>query len=497
MDTDIDFAQIDALHSPQKWSPPSSKRGLVGISSAVRTPRTLKDEPTSDLIHAHYSPVTSLAAEMTSALEIIDGSPADKFPKTCLLVGLVQTSDPTPSRPTSTTLTSNNNTTLLKDSRPIKTIPNFPQRAFARNATASARLEGSQGSDMFATLPKQDSTTMQANPPSLPTVMKRPAFDLGTTSHWNNRRGTQQAGSRGINLATIPLRKSTLIMPPKPMTIIPPSNMTQKRAAESLERPVLRQSPNKNDNIDSRGGGATEDDDAMDVDSIAVLGRSNSEMGMLDSNNRHPPSKMRRMGSSSSWDEDELLYTMPIPDGIIPVGFTMTQGILPCEEKGKDTFPRISGATLVDVLDGKFSDQIDTVHVVDCRFDYEYEGGHIEGAINIRSPADMAKAFFNPPVTDKRVAIILHCEFSSQRAPSMAQRLRKLDRTLVPIAHYPSVCYPEVYVLKGGYKDFFAGFKERCNPQEYRQMNDEAFKPQLRQGLITHKREFRKTKSFS
>ena len=34
------------------------------------------------------------------------------------------------------------------------------------------------------------------------------------------------------------------------------------------------------------------------------------------------------------------------------------------------------------------------VIVVDCRFDYEYQGGHIKGAINVNSKDAMEEVFF-------------------------------------------------------------------------------------------------------
>jgi len=55
--------------------------------------------------------------------------------------------------------------------------------------------------------------------------------------------------------------------------------------------------------------------------------------------------------------------------------------------------------------------------IVDCRFDYEYEGGHIDGAINLTSPLKVEEYFFKNKETIERLmneqtAIIFHCEFS-------------------------------------------------------------------------------------
>jgi len=32
--------------------------------------------------------------------------------------------------------------------------------------------------------------------------------------------------------------------------------------------------------------------------------------------------------------------------------------------------------------------------VIDCRFDYEFQGGHIEGALNLDSPLKIEEYFF-------------------------------------------------------------------------------------------------------
>lgn len=66
-----------------------------------------------------------------------------------------------------------------------------------------------------------------------------------------------------------------------------------------------------------------------------------------------------------------------------------------------------------------------------------------------------------PSCSDKRVVIIFHCEFSSERGPRMCVFVRKRDRAL---NDYPRLHYPELYVLKGGYKEFFHNFKVTLAP---------------------------------
>jgi hypothetical protein len=60
--------------------------------------------------------------------------------------------------------------------------------------------------------------------------------------------------------------------------------------------------------------------------------------------------------------------------------------------------------------------------IIDCRWDYEYTGGHIGNAVNIFREEDMVSFFFeNPPqcALDEKIILIFHCEFSSYRAPKM------------------------------------------------------------------------------
>lgn len=61
------------------------------------------------------------------------------------------------------------------------------------------------------------------------------------------------------------------------------------------------------------------------------------------------------------------------------------------------------------------------VFIIDCRFKYEYEGGHVNTAINIpngdSTRTELWERFFKAPFLNKKVAIIFYCEFSSKRGP--------------------------------------------------------------------------------
>lgn len=153
-----------------------------------------------------------------------------------------------------------------------------------------------------------------------------------------------------------------------------------------------------------------------------------------------------------------------------------------------DSLPRITRDTFLDLLDGKFSERYDQKVVIDCRFEYEYEGGHIDGAINYTDKELLTKHLFGTPMTGKTV-LVFHCEYSAHRAPMMARHIRSEDRT-VNAEYYPKLSYPEVYILDGGYSEFFNQHRDRCYPQAYVEMGAEehAFTCERELGKLQQKR---------
>ncbi|KAI9785086.1 MAG: cell division cycle- protein [Candelina submexicana] len=138
-------------------------------------------------------------------------------------------------------------------------------------------------------------------------------------------------------------------------------------------------------------------------------------------------------------------------------------------EDQPDSLPRITQETLLDVLDGKYNTLYDQSIVVDCRFEYEYEGGHIQGAVNYNDKELLAKNLFQAP-SSSNTLLIFHCEYSAHRAPIMAKFVRHQDRAANDF-RYPKLSYPEVYILDGGYSSFYASHQPRCFPQNYVEMD--------------------------
>ena len=115
-----------------------------------------------------------------------------------------------------------------------------------------------------------------------------------------------------------------------------------------------------------------------------------------------------------------------------------TGKVLPCFHVPQDRLMRITPATLVNLLDGEYDSQVDHFVVIDCRFEYEFLGGAIEGAISLNNEDAMDKFIFQfhenslfrtrelmPPPSSSakpgpgRTVLVFHCEFSAMRAPKL------------------------------------------------------------------------------
>nr|XP_023679628.1 M-phase inducer phosphatase 3 isoform X2 [Paramormyrops kingsleyae] len=142
----------------------------------------------------------------------------------------------------------------------------------------------------------------------------------------------------------------------------------------------------------------------------------------------------------------------------------------------------ITVETMCALLNGDFSSLVESFVVVDCRYPYEYEGGHIKGALNLPNSDEAVEYLLQqrlrPRHPDKRLVLVFHCEFSSERAPRTCRLLRRDDRS---VNEYPALYYPELYILKGGYRDFFHASKEHCEPQAYCPMHHEDHRDELLQ----------------
>lgn len=141
-------------------------------------------------------------------------------------------------------------------------------------------------------------------------------------------------------------------------------------------------------------------------------------------------------------------------------------GVLPSTGSVEDV-SRISGETMVKLLENaqefQGPNKLDHFLIIDCRYEYEYQGGHIHGAINLNKKASIEKFFLmnHSLSANRRVCLIFHCEFSHNRGPKTYRYFRSLDR-LLNTANYPMLSFPEIYVLEGGYKNFVHTYPQYC-----------------------------------
>ncbi|XP_017144087.1 M-phase inducer phosphatase [Drosophila miranda] len=182
---------------------------------------------------------------------------------------------------------------------------------------------------------------------------------------------------------------------------------------------------------------------------------------------------MSAMARSENRNEPELIGD-----------FSKTYALPLMEGRHRD-LKSISSNTVARLLRGEFAGDVASYRIIDCRYPYEFEGGHIEGAKNLYTTEQILEEFLSVAQTElqqqqateagpKRHIIIFHCEFSSERGPKMSRFLRNLDRERNTNA-YPALHYPEIYLLHNGYKEFFETHIEHCEPHTYRPMLDPAY----------------------
>ncbi|KJH45498.1 rhodanese-like protein [Dictyocaulus viviparus] len=152
-------------------------------------------------------------------------------------------------------------------------------------------------------------------------------------------------------------------------------------------------------------------------------------------------------------------------------------------------FRRIDASTLCRLMKSMSTqDFADKYVLIDCRYPYEFNGGHIKGAINIFD-VNKCEEIFYPSNSIYRTEMqrkvpIFYCEYSQKRGPSMAQMLRKIDRQR-NVEVYPKVDFPEIYVVDKGYRNFFemladSSDRHLCEPCSYVTMVDCRFAHHLK-----------------
>ena len=126
--------------------------------------------------------------------------------------------------------------------------------------------------------------------------------------------------------------------------------------------------------------------------------------------------------------------------------------------------------------------QSNNLLIIDARYPFEYAGGHIASAHNIYTENDLRLFFTKLISSSSRPSIIVfHCEFSSERGPRLCRLFRSLDRQY-NISNYPQLSFPSIFLLDGGYADFYnhTSCKQYCQPNAYVSMFEQQFTQELK-----------------
>ena len=182
---------------------------------------------------------------------------------------------------------------------------------------------------------------------------------------------------------------------------------------------------------------------------------------------------------SNTKDMIKIAMQMENSDGELVGDFSRSHCLSTVPGKHRD-LKSILSDTLAELLTGIRIPEVE-YQIIDCRYPYEYEGGHIDGALNLTTQEQL-QTFLNEAIcelTSHKTILIFHCEFSSERGPKRARLLRSLDREM-KVDYYPRLTFPEIYILDGGYKEFFNQYPDLCCPQDYVPMLHVQFRNELK-----------------
>ncbi|TID18179.1 hypothetical protein CANINC_003920 [Pichia inconspicua] len=276
----------------------------------------------------------------------------------------------------------------------------------------------------------------------------------------------------------------------------------------------------KSDSININFDETDELDDIMDFGSPIQRKKSNTifqfgKVANANSNsNKNKHFQLKRHQSlfdydphSLNYDTDQLTSTINELSVSNEIGNCVMDDVPFKFTQHEDNIPRISVSEFKKILkefknkdlnpDSKFCKHFDDLLIIDCRFKFEYDGGHIDGAINISSIDELNNVFsdrFNSQISPiemvekNRKLVIFHCEFSSHRGPLKAIELRKIDRNVCS-EYYPNLYYPEVLILEGGYKEYYESEKSINRSLSYIEMDHPSYIDERNKNLDIVKKE--------
>ncbi|TKR86497.1 hypothetical protein L596_011081 [Steinernema carpocapsae] len=151
-------------------------------------------------------------------------------------------------------------------------------------------------------------------------------------------------------------------------------------------------------------------------------------------------------------------------------------------QQHSEAYRSISGECLAELM-GSMSEEtfLEKYIVIDCRYPYEYEGGHVK----------VAWCHQRPRHARARKVFLRYRQSHPLSNPDFLLRIQPETRTLygAPAAQagprnqpLPQLDYQEIYLLDRGYKKLYEADKllSICEPQSYTAMDNPAFQSHLR-----------------
>jgi M-phase inducer tyrosine phosphatase len=167
-------------------------------------------------------------------------------------------------------------------------------------------------------------------------------------------------------------------------------------------------------------------------------------------------------------------------------------------------------------LNGAFKEQIASYQVIECRFDYEYHGGHVPGAININTTMQLEEYFLSdtakkpiPSVWGRwpKARPCLPLRVQCQMCANLVRSFLNSELSFSPTYTFVSVqstCARRIVplittiILEGGYCQYFKESVACCETPGYVRMDDPNHAASRKEELDHfHKAKFGRTKSYT
>ncbi|KAJ3383802.1 hypothetical protein HDU92_003924 [Lobulomyces angularis] len=444
------------------------------------TTKTVFDSDASLLTNADlHSPITVLAKDLGSNLKVLEISPV-KTPVKWLLQELKTNSSP---------LIKEDRITPGKvgipfwESTPMKISPlGFKDNLFSDQRELTCQLSAEE-SDEIIVMEKEFNWEVDKK-----SCFLSKSFGLG---HWNNRKFNHEV-------------ENVFLSKPDKKLVNP--NFIQKKLPEMqvLKRPVLfnAQKPAHQQHLHVKK--KLQRSFSFNDSNFPNKARKNMD-GVFKKTDRIFLDDNEEECSSIKYDLENLEIAEIDKKIVVNVKELVDEKTGVPYFLGKDTFKRITPKTLDKILNGEIASiPNEKLKIIDCRFPYEYEGGHVKGALNLNTFESLRRIFetnrdgYNDKALDENSFFVFHCEYSLQRAPDMVQEFRNLDRNF-NLPQYPKLSYPNLFILDGGYKDFYLKYRSKhCFPCNYVEMKDKKLQASVKKTYNCNgKRGLRKWQSES